>query len=246
MEEVWQVVQEQRAEIERLRARVDELEAKRTPAGFPRREPISMRPMESDGSAIPEPVEEEKGGAVRFGYLAGAASGQFGTDWGPYGAAFLDLTILDCDPLLSQRLSGEILLGYHATQDDIVATSALLGVAEETTLESDTFTVFAGLKYTVEELGALKPFLVLGPAYYVQGVKLRNGRVLGQVPLAAELEAEEIPDAWWEPEAGFQIGGGFHLDVSSGIFLGFDGRYNFIGDMNNNFGTLSLDLGFRF
>ena len=245
MEEVWRVVQDQRAEIERLRARVDELESERVATATPRSEPISMRPMENGAPAVPEAAEEEDA-AVRFGYLAGAASGQFGTGWGPAGAAFLDLTILRRDPLLSQRLSGEILLGYHSTKQDVDVTSALFGAMRDVELESDTITIFAGLKYTVEEMEVVKPYLVLGPAMYVQGVKLRNGFVLGQVPQAPELDHIHVPDAWWEPEVGFQIGGGAHLDVMKNLFLGFDGRYNFVGDANNDFGTISLDLGFRF
>ncbi len=245
MEEVWRVVQDQRTEIERLRAKVEELEAERTPRGFPRTEPISMRPMESGAPAVSEAAPEE-GGAFRFGFLAGAASGQFGTGWGGSGAAFLDLTILRHDPFLSQRLSGEILLGYHSTTRDIDVTSALFGRMNDVTLESDTLTIFAGLKYTIEEMRGIKPYLVLGPALYVQGVKLRNGFVLGQVPQAPELDAIHAPDAWWEPEMGFQIGGGAHIDLSKALFLGVDGRYNFVGDANNDFGTISLDFGFRF
>lgn len=245
MEEVWRVVQDQRTEIERLRGRVEELEAERVPAGAPRSEPISMRPMENGAPAVPEAAEEEDG-AVRFGFLAGAASGQFGTGWGPSGAAFLDLTILRRDPLLSQRLSGEILLGYHSTAQDVDVTSALFGAMSDVELESDTLTIFTGLKYTIEEMQVVKPYLVLGPALYIQGVKLRNGFVVGQVPQAPELKDIHVPDAWFEPEMGFQIGGGAHLDVMKNLFLGIDGRYNFVGDANNDFGTISLDLGFRF
>lgn len=244
-EEVWRVVQEQRAEIQRLRARVVELEAGHAPLGIPRPEPISMRPMEEGTPAAPL-VAPEDGGAFRFGFLAGAASGQFGTGWGGSGAAFLDLTILRHDPFLSQRLSGEILLGYHSTTQDIDVTSALFGPMTDVELESDTLTIFTGLKYTIEESEVVKPYLVLGPALYVQGVKLRNGFVLGQVPQAPELKAIHAPDAWWEPEMGFQIGGGAHIDLSKALFLGVDGRYNFVGDANNDFGTISLDFGFRF
>ncbi len=243
VDDLWRLVREQQQEIRRLRDRlsvVEEKKAARAPVGEHPALPASAKPVAA--------VEKPSDLAARLGFLAGAASGQVGTGWGPAGAAFLDLTLLREEPLLGQRLSGEIFIGYHESSERLdVVTSALFGADRDVMLKSSTLTLSAAFKYTVEDLSDLfKPYLVFGPAYYVEGIESRNGRIAGQVFVSPELGDRAVPDSWFEPEVGIHMGVGFHLDVSERFFLGVDGRYNAVGDKNNDFGTLSAELGFRF
>ena len=36
------------------------------------------------------------------------------------------------------------------------------------------------------------------------------------------------------------------MDFNDWFFLGVEGRYHFVGDRNNDFGTIGASVGFRF
>lgn len=189
-----------------------------------------------------EAQEEER--KWQFGLLGGYAGGPYDLDQARCGfAAMLDMRLFKCP--LGNRVSGEWFISWNHAEDDMTVTD-ITGTPQKTTVKSETITINANLKYTLEMLEKVKPYVLGGLGIYIFGMDTSTRLCLGQVPISPELEARHMPTGWAQFEMGAQFGGGVDFQIIPLLSIGVDARYNVATRHNNNFPQVFSKIAFHF
>jgi opacity protein-like surface antigen len=190
-------------------------------------------------------AEENQLGA-EFALTLGAQSGPFKTDTGFFLAGEVGLPLMMAGP---GRLLGLINIGVAKTDDDVTfePTAAALGLTTQTSVDLTTVSILMGLKYKIISHNIVQPFVLGGPLI---GIFLNDsdpGDLVGGIaPQPEELQDRGYPDGQGDAELGVALGGGVDFNITQKIFIGVEGRWNWVDQSNGSYGTYGGRLGFRF
>jgi len=201
-------------------------------------------PSAAQPTALRAEAPQDRGS--EFGILVGAATGPYNQDWGYMVGGFYDFTLVPQDRW-GNRLCGEIFATF-SRHDEVFGTitSPLNIVQNDVEVQIDVVTVALDFKYIFEQCGRFRPYVVGGPAIYVLGHEPDNQFVAGIAPLPPELSQHDYPSGNADTEWGVNLGLGCDVELTELLHVGFDGRYNFVTDANNQFVTLGGYLALAF
>ena len=130
---------------------------------------------------------------------------------------------------------------------DARKTGGIMSIVQnDVEIQIDVVTVALDFKYVFEQCGRFRPYVVGGPAIYVLGHEPDNQFVAGIAPLPPELSQHDYPSGNADTEWGVNLGLGCDVELTELLHVGFDGRYNFVTDANNQFVTLGGYLALAF
>lgn len=200
-------------------------------------------------------AEEPMG--FEYAFLFGVSSGPFETDSDLYVGGTLGLPIFREDPILGQKLMGEIMVGWSETSDSGSfaapfpdAVNLLAGLDQPSTdFDLTTVQVIPGVKYKLALVEWVEPYVALGIAF---NVTLSNTdgpggeRAGGIGPVSPELADRGVPAGQGDVLVGGNFGGGVDVFLLPNVFLGADVRHNEMDRRGANFQTFLGKVGFRF
>jgi len=184
--------------------------------------------------------------SAEFAVTIGAQTGPFKTGTGFYLAGEIGLPLMDAGP---GRLMGLINIGIAKTDDDVTfePTAAALGLPTQTSVDLTTVSILMGLKYKIMSHNIVQPFVLGGPLI---GIFLNNSDpddlVGGIAPQPDELQDRGYPSGQGDAELGLALGGGVDFNITQKIFIGVEGRWNWVDQSNGSYGTYGGRLGFKF
>lgn len=187
---------------------------------------------------------------AEFAMVIGAQTGPFKTGTGFYMAGELGLPLYK--NLGPGKLMGLINIGWARTDDDLTFEPTINAVAPgalptQTSVTLDTVTILLGLKYKVEAHHIVQPFVMGGPGFNIFLNKSDPGSQVGGIaPQPGVLQKRGYPSGQGSAELGLHLGGGIDFNITKKIFVGAEGRYNYVDRNNGSFGTYGGRLGFRF
>lgn len=194
--------------------------------------------------------QSDKPLGAEFALIIGAQSGPFKTGTGFYMAGELGLPLYRT--LGPGKLMGLINIGWAKTDDDVTFEPTINAVAPgalptQKSVTLDTVSILLGLKYKVEAHHIVQPFLMAGPSFNIFLNKSDPGSQVGGIaPQPNKLQNRGYPSGQGSAELGIAAGGGVDFNLTKKIFLGAEGRYNYVDRNNGSFGTYGGRLGFRF
>jgi len=198
-------------------------------------------------------AEEGQFGA-EFATVIGAQVGPFKTGAGPYvgGEIGLPLMVLAQDTPAYGKLMGLIHLGWSQTSDNVSFEPSVNAVAPgalptQGSVDLNTLSIIIGLKYKSLYNPIVQPFVLAGVGFNAFFNKSDPGNQIGGVISQPEkLQDRGFPSGQGNVEPGFHTGAGIDINVTRSIFVGAEGRFNYVNRNNGSFGTFGGRLGFRF
>ncbi len=187
---------------------------------------------------------------AEFAMTIGAQTGPFRTGTGFYLAGELGLPLYK--NLGPGKLMGLISIGWARTDDDVTFEPTINAISPgalptQTSVTLDTATILLGLKYKLEAHYIVQPYVVAGPGFNLFFNKSDPGSQVGGIaPQPNTLQKRGYPSGQGSAELGIHAGGGVDFNVTKKIFVGAEGRYNYVDRNNGSFGTYGGRLGFRF
>ena len=204
---------------------------------------------------------------VCFGSIANAQDGQiggefamtFGAQTGPFDVGtgwYLsgELAI----PLFANetgKVMGLLNIGISKADDNINAEPTVNVIEPgllptQTKVNLTTVQILLGLKYKLLKHKIVQPFAMAGPGiniFFNDTEPGSPGALPGGIaPQPAELSDRGFPSGQGNVELGLFIGGGVDFNITDKIFVGAEGRYNWVDRTNGSFGTYGLRTGVRF
>ncbi|MGB3364998.1 MAG: outer membrane beta-barrel protein [Thermodesulfobacteriota bacterium] len=234
--------EQNRRQNELLNQKIEELEAENATNRAQVQE--SEAQMEEIVSKADKPIGAE------FALTIGAQSGPFKTGTGFYMSGELGLPLYK--NLGPGKLMGLINIGWAKTDDDLTFEPTINAVAPgalptQNSVTLDTVSILLGLKYKVEAHHIVQPYLVAGPSFNIFLNKSDPGSQVGGIaPQPDKLQNRGYPSGQGSAELGLAAGAGIDFNVTKKIFVGAEGRYNYVDRSNGSFGTYGGRLGFRF
>lgn len=199
--------------------------------------------------AITTSAQEETFGG-EFALTIGAQTGPFETGTGFYLSGELGV------PLFKQLGPGTVLglinVGWARTDDNVTfepTANALVpgALPTQTTVDLTTLTILLGLKYKVQAHEIVQPYVVGGPLFGIFLNESQPGHNVGGIaPQPPELQDNGYPSGQGNVELGLAAGVGVDFNLTNKIFVGLEGRYNWVDQSNGSFGTYGGRLGFKF
>lgn len=247
IQELKQMIEQNRRENEQnrrqnelLNQKIEQLEAEK-----------AAQVQESEAQ-MQEYVSEkaDKPIGAEFALTIGAQSGPFKTGTGFYMSGELGLPLYK--NLGPGKLMGLINIGWAKTDDDVTFEPTINAVAPgalptQNSVTLDTVSILLGLKYKVEAHHIVQPYLVAGPSFNIFLNKSNPGNQVGGIaPQPDKLQNRGYPSGQGNAELGLAAGLGVDFNVTKKIFVGGEGRYNYVDRSNGSFGTYGGRLGFRF
>lgn len=235
--------EENRRQNELLSQKIEELEAEKA-ANQAQAEQYEAQMQEALSNKVNKPIGAE------FAVTIGAQSGPFKTGTGFYMSGELGLPLYK--NLGPGKLMGLINIGWAKTDDDITFEPTINAVAPgalptQNSVTLDTVSILLGLKYKVEAHHIVQPYLVAGPSFNIFLNKSNPGNQVGGIaPQPNKLQNRGYPSGQGSAELGLAAGAGIDFNVTKKIFVGAEGRYNYVDRSNGSFGTYGGRLGFRF
>ena len=187
---------------------------------------------------------------AEFAMIIGAQTGPFKTGTGFYMAGELGLPLYK--NLGPGKLMGLINIGWGRTDENVTFEPTINAVAPgalptQTSVTLDTVTILLGLKYKVEAHHIVQPFVMGGPGFNIFLNNSDPGDLVGGIaPQPGTLQKRGYPSGQGNVELGLHLGGGLDFNLTKKIFVGAEGRYNYVDRSNGSFGTYGGRLGFRF
>ena len=247
IQELKQMIEQNRRENEQnrrqnelLNQKIQELEAEK--AAQVQQSEAQMQEFVSNKADKPIGAE--------FALTIGAQSGPFKTGTGFYMSGELGLPLYK--NLGPGKLMGLINIGWAKTDDDLTFEPTVNAIAPgalptQTSVTLDTVSILLGLKYKVEQHHIVQPYLVAGPSFNIFLNKSDPGSQVGGIaPQPDKLQKNGFPSGQGSAELGLAAGLGVDFNVTKKIFVGAEGRYNYVDRSNGSFGTYGGRLGFRF
>ncbi|MEM4408397.1 MAG: outer membrane beta-barrel protein [Candidatus Caldarchaeum sp.] len=184
-----------------------------------------------------------------FAAVVGAQVGPFKTGAGPYVGGEVGLPLMMVG---SGRLMGLIHIGAAKTDDDVtfepmvnVLSPGALPVQKN--IDLTTLSILIGLKYKVVYHHIVQPYVFAGPGFFVFLNESEPGELVGGIaPQPGTLKKQGFPSGQGDVLIGFHTGGGMDFNVTRKIFVGAEGRYNWVNNNNGSFGMFGGRVGFRF
>lgn len=207
--------------------------------------------------AVPQPAAAVDPAGFEYAFLFGISSGPFKTDSDLYVGGTLNVPIFAQDPLLGQKLLGEIMVGWSQTSDDGTFSAPfaapvpdLAGVGTPSgNFDLTTVQVIPGVKYKLAFMDWVEPYVAAGIAFNVTLSRTTGGgqeRAGGIAPVSPELSDRGVPAGQGNVLIGGNFGGGFDVFLHPNIFLGADVRHNAMDRKGADFQTFLGKVGFRF
>lgn len=192
-------------------------------------------------------AQERIGG--EFAFTFGAQTGPFkmGTGW--FFAGEVGLPLMDLGP---GKVLGLINIGMSNSDDSISiepTVNALVpgAVPTQTTLDLTTVSIVLGLKYKLLAHNVVQPYILAGPGIDIFFNDTEPGGLPGAIaPQPQELIDRGFPGGQGNVELGLHAGGGIDFNITEKIFIGAEGRFNWVDRDNGSYGTYGGRLGFRF
>lgn len=235
--------EENRRQNEVLMQKIEQLEAEKA---------ANQAQMQQSEAQMQELISGSKDKPIgaEFALTIGAQTGPFKTGTGFYMAGELGVPLYK--NLGPGKLMGLISIGWGRTDDDVTfepTVNALSPGALPTqkSVTLDTATILLGLKYKVEAHHIVQPYVLAGPGFNMFFNKSDPGSQVGGIaPQPNTLQKRGFPSGQGSAELGLHLGGGIDFNITKKIFVGAEGRYNYVDRNNGSFGTYGGRLGFRF
>lgn len=184
-----------------------------------------------------------------FALTFGAQTGPFKTGTGFFMSGELGIPLYTYE---YGKIMGLINIGVAKTDDDIsveptvnILEPGLL--PEQTSVDLTTVSIILGLKYKLTMHEIVQPFLMAGPGINIFLNDTEPGDLPGGIaPQPAPLQDRGFPTGQGNAEIGLHVGGGVDFNVTDKIFVGAEGRFNWVDRSNGSFGTYGVRTGFRF
>lgn len=234
--------EQNRRQNELLSQKIEQLEAEKAANQAQVQE--SEAQMQTFISKADKPIGAE------FAITIGAQTGPFKTGTGFMMAGELGLPLYK--NLGPGKLMGLISIGWARTDDDLTFEPTVNAISPgalptQTSVTLDTATILLGLKYKLETHHIVQPYVVAGPGFNLFFNKSDPGSQVGGIaPQPNALKNRGYPSGQGSAELGIHAGGGVDFNVTKKIFVGAEGRYNYVDRSNGSFGTYGGRLGFRF
>jgi len=184
-----------------------------------------------------------------FALTFGAQSGPFKVGTGWYLSGELGIPLFTNE---TGKIMGLINIGVSKS-DDSINTEPTVNVIEpgllptQTNVDLTTVQILLGLKYKLLKHKIVQPYAMAGPGINIFFNDTDPGDLPGGIaPQPAELSDRGFPSGQGNVELGLFIGGGVDFNITDKIFVGAEGRYNWVDLNNGSFGTYGLRTGFRF
>lgn len=247
IEELKQMIEQNRRENEQNRVQNELLNQK-----IQQLEAEKAAQMQETEAQIQEVVSKkaDKPLGAEFALTIGAQSGPFKTGTGFYMSGELGLPLYK--NLGPGKLMGLINIGWAKTDDDLTFEPTINAVAPgalptQNSVTLDTVSILLGLKYKVEAHHIVQPYAVAGPSFNIFLNKSDPGSQVGGIaPQPDKLQNRGYPSGQGNAELGLAAGLGVDFNVTKKVFVGAEGRYNYVDRSNGSFGTYGGRLGFRF
>ncbi len=195
-------------------------------------------------------ISKDKPIGAEFALTIGAQSGPFKTGTGFYMAGELGVPLMK--NLGPGKLMGLISIGWARTDDNVTFEPTVNAISPgalptQTSVTLDTATILLGFKYKVEAHHIVQPYVLAGPGFNLFFNKSDPGSQVGGIaPQPNRLQNNGFPSGQGSAELGIHAGLGVDFNVTKKIFVGAEGRYNYVDRSNGSFGTYGGRLGFRF
>jgi opacity protein-like surface antigen len=198
-------------------------------------------------SSMRSAAQEPMGG--EFALTFGAQTGPFkmGTGW--FLAGEIGLPLMDLGP---GKVLGLVNIGMSNSDDNISiepTVNALVpnALPTQTTIDLTTVAVVLGLKYKLMAHNVVQPYILGGPGIDIFFNDTEPGDLPGAIaPQPQELIDRGFPGGQGNVELGLHVGGGIDINITEKIFIGAEGRFNWVDRENGSYGTYGGRLGFRF
>ncbi|HSG30992.1 MAG TPA: hypothetical protein VLB82_05545 [Thermodesulfobacteriota bacterium] len=192
-------------------------------------------------------AEQPMGG--EFALTFGAQTGPFemGTGWHLAGEIGLPLMMFS-----SGKLMGLVNIGVSNAEDDISVEPTVNALSPgllptQTTIDLTTAVIVLGLKYKHTAHDIIQPYVLAGPGIDIFFNDTEPGDLPGGIaPQPEEIRQRGFPGGQGNVELGLHAGGGIDINITEKIFIGAEGRFNWVDRDNGSYGTYGGRLGFRF
>ncbi|NIP37611.1 MAG: porin family protein [Candidatus Dadabacteria bacterium] len=179
---------------------------------------------------------------AEFAVTFGAQTGPFemGTGW--YMAGEVGLPLIKFS---SGKIMGLINIGMSSSEEDITVEPTV--GPTQTTIDLTTVAIVLGLKYKHTTHPIIQPFVLAGPGIDIFFNDTEPGDLPGAIaPQPEEIRDRGFPGGQGNVELGLHVGGGIDINITEKIFIGAEGRFNWVDRDNGSYGTYGGRLGFRF
>lgn len=204
--------------------------------------------MVLSGYQVSMAQEHEKMGG-EFALTVGAQTGPFETGTGFFMSGELGIPVYWHE---YGKLMGLINIGVGNT-DDSISTEPTVNalepglLPEQTNVDLTTVSIILGLKYKLTMHDIVQPFVLAGPGINIFLNDTDPGDIPGGIaPQPAELEDRGFPTGQGNAEIGLHAGAGVDFNITETIFVGVEGRFNWVDRENGAYGTYGVRTGFKF
>ena len=197
--------------------------------------------------SIANAQEGQMGG--EFAMTFGAQTGPFDVGTGWYLSGELGIPLFANE---TGKLMGLVNIGISKADDNIdveptinIPNPGLLPT--QTKVNLTTVQILLGLKYKLLKHNVVQPFAMAGPGIFMFLNDTEPGELPGGIaPQPADLSDKGYPSGQGNSELGLFIGAGVDFNVTEKLFVGVEGKYNWVDRTNGSFGTYGIRGGVRF
>ena len=192
-------------------------------------------------------AQERIGG--EFAFTFGAQTGPFDIGTGWYLSGEVGLPLMHVGPGI---LLGLVNIGMSNADDNISIEPTVNALSPgalptQTTIDLTTGAIVLGLKYKITANDVIQPYVLAGPGIDIFFNDTDPGDLPGGIaPQPQELIDRGFPGGQGNVELGLHAGGGIDFNITQKIFVGLEGRFNWVDRDNGAYGTYGGRLGFRF
>ena len=187
--------------------------------------------------------------SAEFALTIGAQTGPFETGTGFFLSGEIGVPVMDIG---KGRLMGLVNIGVAKTDDSISTEPTVdlvpgVDLPTQTNVDLTTVSIVLGVKYKFMMHNIIQPFVLAGPGINIFLNDTDPGDLPGGIaPQPAFLEERGFPTGQGNVELGLHIGGGIDFNLTEKIFVGAEGRFNWVDRENGSYGTYGVRTGFRF
>jgi len=184
-----------------------------------------------------------------FAMTFGAQTGPFDVGTGWYLSGELGIPLFANE---TGKVMGLLNIGMSKA-DDNIDVEPTVNVIEpgllptQTKVNLTTVQILIGLKYKLLKHKVVQPFAMAGPGINIFLNDTEPGELPGGIaPQPADLSDSGFPSGQGNVELGLFIGAGVDFNLTEKLFVGVEGKYNWVDRTNGSFGTYGLRGGIRF
>jgi len=252
-DDVKQEIQQLKQMMQQMQSRIEELEQKNMALeqkAKEREEQMVVVEETEDVSVTEKSAAADEPFGGEFAVTIGAQSGPFKTGTGFYMAGELGVPLFrNVGP---GKVMGLINIGWAKTEDDLTFEPTVNAIAPgalptQTSVNLTTVSIILGLKYKLEMHPIVQPYVLGGPGFNIFLNESDPGSNVGGIaPQPSALQRRGYPSGQGNVELGLHAGGGVDFNLTKRIFVGAEGRFNWVDRDNGVFGTYGGRVGFKF